>query len=788
MLINRKVANQPISKSFKGLLRISNILELLDGKKDSFLEPYYYGKPSQLLDINNTSSANISTYDSAYIALAGLTRRYTFTDPYKDKKVPITDSVGNYYNINIGVDGVTIGSDETINGNSLDNKLFESITGDMVSQREIFPVLTTNQTLKVGIEENKDKYPTFGTIRLDKSLNIQPMIIFNNKFNNSPENINNNNFLTIDNDRYRTIFNFTNENVKVFDILMYNQENYDRKNYKSSDKIDSNVDIFNLNAYIKDKINSFIKDNITEVPTGSVIWQYISLDKWYGKGLSDSLISHNPPMDKDLNNENLYQGVCKKRNNIYNQGNKLFELIPLYKRDYALCDGSSYYIAPSINSSNDIDFKSYDMFMNLFLSLRYNYTNKDIIKLFYCKQYTLPTMEIVNSTIMNHELFREIAFGLDFISLITIKLLYEELSFGKSNNGHSACLNNDLVFSKTLALEWLKKQKIPNEFIFNTPIHDEIDNNKKHIRGYTVNFKGKNINIGREVNSFNSYIRTEIYDPLHTVVCRVWELYEVKKIINIFSKPPEVRSSELKKFFTVTFQVPNFMSNHLSNKIGLFVGSSGYYYDMSSNKRYEEGINIKMKCFISADSIPHRHFIFNGSPYINKDQNTWQWQTGTDPDKIPSSDAIFAYMDSETPSRGGSHIRESNNNYVFSEINKTDTLNYQNKVNNGILCKTLQMNDTMGSQNWEIFGNGIVTGDYRDPSKNSEFNKTTNYGIEHYLDPRFDTAEPNRGITSQASDIIFAHPEKYNYAKYINNNSGEFFSPESSQMIPLIKI
>ena len=42
--------------------------------------------------------------------------RYNYpNDSLKDRRVPVTDSVGNYLNWNVGLDGVTIGSNVDIN-------------------------------------------------------------------------------------------------------------------------------------------------------------------------------------------------------------------------------------------------------------------------------------------------------------------------------------------------------------------------------------------------------------------------------------------------------------------------------------------------------------------------------------------------------------------------------------------------------------------------------------------------------------------------------------------------
>jgi hypothetical protein len=70
-------------------------------------------------------------------------------------RVPLTDSMGNYLNWNVGLDGVTIGSNEDINGNELSITRFTQQQGEnsfVIYQEKIFPVLQTRD-LVVGLEK-----------------------------------------------------------------------------------------------------------------------------------------------------------------------------------------------------------------------------------------------------------------------------------------------------------------------------------------------------------------------------------------------------------------------------------------------------------------------------------------------------------------------------------------------------------------------------------------------------------------------------------------------------------
>jgi hypothetical protein len=65
--------------------------------------------------------------------------------------------------------------------------------------------------------------------------------------------------------------------------------------------------------------------------------------------------------------------------NYYESDSYLTEVIPVYKRDYVLCDGSKYRISyrPKLKSSNITNQReSFDRFLNLFFALGYKYTKK----------------------------------------------------------------------------------------------------------------------------------------------------------------------------------------------------------------------------------------------------------------------------------------------------------------------------------------------------------------------------------------------------------------------------
>jgi hypothetical protein len=115
-----------IAKSFKGILRIAHIIDTIEGDPDTFLNPTYYGTPTARIDISGKATSKQKGTATAYYSLNGgnTIKRYNSDDHLKNRRVPMTDSMGNFVNWWVGTDGVTIGSDENINGNNIAYNIF----------------------------------------------------------------------------------------------------------------------------------------------------------------------------------------------------------------------------------------------------------------------------------------------------------------------------------------------------------------------------------------------------------------------------------------------------------------------------------------------------------------------------------------------------------------------------------------------------------------------------------------------------------------------------------------
>lgn len=95
------------------------------------------------------SSTSAAGYANAIKALTGGLKRYNRfnNDKLRLNRVPITDSMGNYLNWNVGFDGFTIGSNESINGYDPSTTTINDVT-----YQRLFPVLKTNN-ITVGMKK-----------------------------------------------------------------------------------------------------------------------------------------------------------------------------------------------------------------------------------------------------------------------------------------------------------------------------------------------------------------------------------------------------------------------------------------------------------------------------------------------------------------------------------------------------------------------------------------------------------------------------------------------------------
>lgn len=112
------MAEYPIAKSFKGILRISPIQELLENKVDEIFNPSYYNFIDTPKAINSDKSVDgqISVIAEASSVLANNSvKRFNSGDEFINQKLPITDSMGNFLNISLGHNSVVFGTKYVVN-------------------------------------------------------------------------------------------------------------------------------------------------------------------------------------------------------------------------------------------------------------------------------------------------------------------------------------------------------------------------------------------------------------------------------------------------------------------------------------------------------------------------------------------------------------------------------------------------------------------------------------------------------------------------------------------------
>lgn len=806
----RVMGDYSISKSYKGILRIAHIMETVGTEDDYFLNSTYYGVPKTLMDISGSdASSKVYGYPNAGEGFEGKVKRYISEKEYEDKKLPMTDSMGNYLNWNIGVEGTTIGSDTLNNGYSIFRSKVRQNGYDVdIIQPNVFPILESRE-LVIGLEpklrgDEKVYLTNAGKFHLLKD-EMTPALVISNLYDNSPSNLTS---ISDENDtiksykfkkdekyKHRTVYKVTKELNEEYDAYFYCQENYNEHNYncdgeelinskendieynKSFDNIekgkiiDAEVDIFNLKDYVKELIAKYMKSNTVEVPTGSVIWQYISLAKWYGTNdagtgnflTNDCNVGHRPNMSQrsttegnTIWNDSTIQGASRKsnklsvRNNRYKEQTeedsafdsaRLNEIIPLYKRDYVLCDGSTYFIYLIENTSTNIEIKkkyeSYDRFINLFYTIGYNYSKaksgnpySDIKSRYFCEwvddkfkfQNLTTTHDIIeddektyidetNYIKYNEDEGRprpaeweshmknlkdsDTLYAIDMATMMAYKMLLEE----DKRDIDSAFVENG-KYNREKAEEWLKKQKLPEEFIISSFVGDTNEtiikyNNyskeKINAEDFVLSFPYEmtdgdivKVNIGREVTTFDSFIKYFVpsKDGGEYCICKVWQIPEIQYILDVMIAGAGERNHILPSKFEYKFKVPNITET----RIPKFIGSTGYNWRDQKNNDME--VSGSWSSTYTVGTIPHRHAIFKGSLSgfgKNEKIQHFKGEVLSNQDSIPTASSYlhtYEYMpEGGKNGAAGGEVDDNTGSYVWNELAPSDGLYYEEDIN-----------------------------------------------------------------------------------------------------------
>lgn len=389
----RIMADKSISKSFKGILRIAHILDGDTSDDSNKLSQLFYRnframENRKLVNIDGKpDKENVTGYPKAYpygLDETNPIARYKSDDPFINAKLPICDSLGNYVNINIGLNGIVFGSDENIGKAYTEKVSLDS--GELCDK--YFPVLKA-RGLVLGMTEIKK---TSEKKLRNKNSKI---VISDSDANNEAKLIIDNGTIPDKENRLRTIYTAEPGSYTENWGMVYQQENWGRESFNADKTIDCKAGMVDLVEYVKERIDKYIGSNTIPVPAGSIIWEYVSLWNYYAKaddGFGDEFAGHRPRMAQPANlssseninypfkNTLLSDGLTLKTNKLLGRNSKdgkssFKEVLPLYKRDYVLCDGGKYTIMPCKTSTYTNKNAVFDRLINLFLSIGYYYTD-----------------------------------------------------------------------------------------------------------------------------------------------------------------------------------------------------------------------------------------------------------------------------------------------------------------------------------------------------------------------------------------------------------------------------
>lgn len=729
-LAYREMGDKSIAKTFRGILRVAHVLDCEDQKDDRFFNAKLYGVPTGGLssELRGSDSAYAALaggtirykykddpYKHKSVPVTDSMGNYLNFNLSADSVTFGSDEENNGSSVvpvkYVQPDATEIQHDKT----------FPVLkTGKMFVGYEKIEI-AKNKDFITGGSITVEKSPYVD--------GVDPMLIIDNNFNHTEKNNNGKNYTPLSSaslvgsyeelmkssgaaklaKRYRTIFKIRNHTPSEFDGLVHFQDDVDINNFnidKNNSFVekthDAFVDAINVKQYIRDKVSQYMQSNMIEVPSGMIIAQYIDLHKWYGIGEEKEIgkwKGNQPPMGQiqntDIYEPTMIQGVVRKG---YNQlvayassqvntdefyvpdtevsdpmqyGNqyspkKLKEVIPIYKRDYTICNGDTFTIHVMTPDMKKLEnYYSYERFMDLFFAIGYQYTDFSVIRPHYendivrqddgnvynlkgyikfdPKRKPLRGTGLIQSTACKD---KDLLFTIDLVAIQAMVMLYTEIQNGTGKDGHSQCLDDNNQYSRDLAEQWLKKQPFPAQYIFNSPIPSNKNNPDDPNAGFTYTHifpnyiknpdpnatddekkeyltENRNPNrnatehldnrkiavyIGAEVNSFNSKMLYYDHKNKKNVVCKVWQTAEVQMALDLFTWNGKYREQDLKNYFTFPFQVPNMTQSVNGYETGAFVGSG--IYQWTEENKYSS--SFPSVVHHTNDCYPHRHIIFWG--------------------------------------------------------------------------------------------------------------------------------------------------------------------------------
>ena len=674
------VTNIPISKSFKGILRISN--NNPEGPYDSLSDNNVYA-----YDYKNWSAEGTQQVSS--ILTDGI--RYVTSDAYSNLKIPVTDSMGNTLNFALGAlghngesNGSCIGTFEEIGAIDMTEARLQFTSSDSTT----YPVVIT-PSVYIGYEGEKlkDKTQLVGSLYINGYDNMPATLAVGTNYHHSGNEIK-----TTPNKTFRVMYQSSANTSKKYDAILYNQENYRSKVANGTTHIDCYVDVGNLRDLCDKKINEFLSGNASELPSGTILWQYCSIDKWFckvGETINETeWQGYLPAMTSGslLGSENIIDNAYCSDSKIEFNNKVSTEIPPDFKRGYVLCDGGTktmklypLHMTKSFSDGKKIR-KRLDLFFNLFYSIGYFYTPADKIKFRYVEQITNGTevtyklnysedsasgriWDTVEGVIpSNVERFKNTMYACDMALICAFKAFD---SLYDSPVDFNECLTRGKL-DATKMINWLKKQEIPEKYIFGA-IFNNTANNVYFDYGYN-----KIINIGNEINKFTDKIPYYYYNnqQLTYVDLEIYKMAEIRNLADLFANTYDYSDDTLNSLwdlYTISYDVPKLYTLEDGKEFGLFPGSSALslaesfrLVDLDGTPTVTSGVQYNSHimndyCRFNLGNIPHYHFI------ANKTLKVGEGKTDID---ISSSVNLNPYYSTSDLSNSNHLVEASLNSYT----------------------------------------------------------------------------------------------------------------------------
>lgn len=712
----RNMANKPVEETFQGILRVSNYKELEDNIPDEYLNSKYYGK-------DDSATWNDTIQDTIF-AYYGNVNRFIFDEEndknYRNLKLPVTDSRGYFLNLFLGESSSTIGINQEIG------------EIDKTSTKKYFPIIKSN-ILKVGVVAfNKNDIASSENVCLNivKDDYIPKLIIYSSHYHE-----NNKLVKKKDSEKNLTIFSDDEKmEPKKYDAFIYRQEYIDKTSTIPSTEKHAYVHIENIEEYIEKRLNSFFNINTKGVPTGMIIPHYSTLKRWYCptenyddsydnkekyKGVRPALYEKTLSQSKDnqFSTYNTVQGLSIGEANLRWEQNKLNEIVPEYKRDYALCDGRSYnfIVAPGITNEEKYN-AAFKRFYNLFHCIGYYYTydNEICIKGHYKNQYSAKDKNYtLGSALMNAvDVDKHLLYEITMATANVFKALHYAVNTKDIFDKHIK--NKEGFYDRAKAEAWLQKcnfASIPNCIYFESYNSDILPT-------YSIN---NNITVGNIIKKFDDKISYYYYEGENndTFVrvpggVEIWKTAEAQKILTLFAEK-NISEQSFANIFSYFFNVPKLytesdkeINQSLGNvKYGLFIGSNGLMSantieDIKTNVTYEP-LDVPFiqnhTCTFNPGHYPHAHgttaserrFSDYNNIFANFKADTYGVATANK--SISADFAINKYHNITNGAPATSSSSEMSQNYFINQVEGASKTIIYGEQMNGVPCSDFSYNN-----------------------------------------------------------------------------------------------